>query len=263
MGYFSWKCKGCGHELCEGEEVRLNGCRGTYDGFGCAGGFDAGHSDVYDPSAWHNSCYLKATPEERLDETPSEHAPNQGFGATKLEFVEKYDPEQPYIVDMIRIIVRDKSDDPMELGQKYEWYLTPTGWQDQEAWKKRAEEASDKLWEGVDYKDVDYAEMERRQHEMVGPPPEKNTKEFSDLDAAISASEEFVKGCPQASGGYSVTIFAKQENGAEGAVYEKDVSSKGKVYVENRIGHPPNELPILDTILAEQRETVVNGATDS
>ena len=86
MGMFSWICKGCGLELHEGELVRLNGCKGTYDGYGRAGGFDA-DGDL-DPRAWHEACYQAATSAQKLDETPSKHAPNQGFGFA----LEKYMP---------------------------------------------------------------------------------------------------------------------------------------------------------------------------
>jgi hypothetical protein len=80
MGMFSWECKGCHQELIQGELVRLNGCGGEYDGYGNAGGFDYCNSGSGDPVAWHQKCYGEATDSQKLDETPSRHARNQGFG---------------------------------------------------------------------------------------------------------------------------------------------------------------------------------------
>jgi len=86
MGMFSWECKGCGIELHEGEQVRLNGCQGEYDGYGRAGGFDlnAGGSE---PAAWHEVCYQAAPDKEKLDEEPSNPASNQGFGYALEKFI--------------------------------------------------------------------------------------------------------------------------------------------------------------------------------
>jgi hypothetical protein len=83
MGYFSWICKGCGLELHEGETVRLNGCVGEYDGYGRAGSYD---HNCGEPSAWHEKCYQAATDEQKLDDSPSKHAPNQGFDYTMAEY---------------------------------------------------------------------------------------------------------------------------------------------------------------------------------
>lgn len=92
MGMFSFCCKGCGHELHEQELVRMNGCVGEYDGYGCAGGYNYGDSRN-EPSCWHEACYKKATPDQKLDESPSRHAANQGFGPSCLEFMEGFDPK--------------------------------------------------------------------------------------------------------------------------------------------------------------------------
>ncbi len=77
MGMFSWECKGCDQELVSGEEVRLDGSKGEYDGYGRAGNFEY---NCGEPVAWHQKCYSEATDAEKLDETPSVHARNQGFG---------------------------------------------------------------------------------------------------------------------------------------------------------------------------------------
>ena len=87
MGMFSFVCKGCGRELKGDEIVRLNGCVGEYDSYGRAGGFE--YSGSYDePRAWHERCYQEATPEQKLDETPSKHARNQGFGYPLAIFID-------------------------------------------------------------------------------------------------------------------------------------------------------------------------------
>ena len=87
MGMFSWTCKGCGRELVQDERVRLMGCKGDYDGYGGVPGFDG--SDFYPdaPACWHERCYQAATDAEKLDETPSDRAPNQGFGYPRAENV--------------------------------------------------------------------------------------------------------------------------------------------------------------------------------
>jgi hypothetical protein len=87
---FSWACKGCGHDLKSGELVRMNGCKGTYDGYGGnSGGFD--HENCAgEPVCWHERCYGRANTAERDDETPSKNASNQGFGWEALEFLKGY-----------------------------------------------------------------------------------------------------------------------------------------------------------------------------
>ena len=83
MGMFSFECKGCDQELKMDEEVRLNGCKGIYDGYGRAGSFD--FDGGAEPVAWHQKCYHEATDAEKLDETPSLHARNQGFGYPRAD----------------------------------------------------------------------------------------------------------------------------------------------------------------------------------
>jgi hypothetical protein len=65
------------------EEVRLNGCKGIYDGYGRCGNFDFDGGE--EPVAWHQKCYHEATDAEKLDETPSVHARNQGFGYPRAD----------------------------------------------------------------------------------------------------------------------------------------------------------------------------------
>lgn len=102
MGMFSWACKGCGHDLKSGELVRMNGCKGTYDGYGGnSGGFD--HENCAgEPVCWHERCYGRANTAERDDETPSKNASNQGFGWEALEFLKGYkeQAETTYTVEI-------------------------------------------------------------------------------------------------------------------------------------------------------------------
>lgn len=103
MGYFSFECKGCNQDLVEGELVRLNGCKGEYDGFGGCGTGD-GCVD-YDPAAWHQLCYSKASDAEKLDETPSRNARNQGFGWPRQDCM----PEGSNYVEPPRLHFKDVS----------------------------------------------------------------------------------------------------------------------------------------------------------
>lgn len=103
MGYFSFECKGCNQDLVEGEEVRLNGCKGEYDGYGGCGTGD-GCVD-HSPAAWHKLCYSKATDAEKLDETPSRNARNQGFGWPRQDCM----PEGSSYVEPPRLHFKDVS----------------------------------------------------------------------------------------------------------------------------------------------------------
>ena len=82
MGMFSWCCKGCGEEICQGEFARLNGRKQVYGGYG-----DGDHDEYV---AWHQRCYGAATKEQKLDDNPSKRAKNQGMGAARLRFLEGY-----------------------------------------------------------------------------------------------------------------------------------------------------------------------------
>lgn len=109
MGEFSWKCKGCQGELICTEFVRIDDHVGTYNGYGVvvmdvgsnADGSDTNAWDVFDrsnpnetftrsPNAWHEACHeelLLADANFEDDRPPSEHAPNQGFGAPQERFL--------------------------------------------------------------------------------------------------------------------------------------------------------------------------------
>lgn len=110
MGMFSWKCKGCGEELIAGEQVIIEGHRGTYDGYGRCGDnyklplgipdedvkFDYhkfldskpnGWDKMPNPVAWHAKCHDKATEKQKKNKRPSRRAPNQGFGRPNPAFM--------------------------------------------------------------------------------------------------------------------------------------------------------------------------------
>jgi hypothetical protein len=101
MGMFSWECKGCDQDLVTGELVRLNGRKGEYDGYGDIGG----DCQDYEPAAWHQKCYAEATDLEKLNETPSKHARNQGFGYARQDCM----PEGSTYVEPPRLYFRDVS----------------------------------------------------------------------------------------------------------------------------------------------------------
>lgn len=122
MGMSSYCCKGCGHELKEGELVRLNGCVGDYDGYGRAGGFD--HLEGGTPIAWHNRCYVGASVEDKLDETPSKHASNQGFGFAALENVDGYDSQAKTTYQAVVYV--DHYDSKAEQSTRQQYYVVPT-----------------------------------------------------------------------------------------------------------------------------------------
>lgn len=90
MGFFSWKCKGCGEEICEPEIALVktdNGITwGSYDGYGRAGMWDY-NDEGKEPVIWHKYCYDHATPEEQKDMTQSSYAPNQGCGMPQDRFM--------------------------------------------------------------------------------------------------------------------------------------------------------------------------------
>ena len=91
MGMFSWECKGCSGELIESEEVRIQGFKGIYDGYGRVDSESGGSLDTEgtDMPCWHEKCYQAASNEEKIDMKPSAYAQNQGFGNPKKKFLPK------------------------------------------------------------------------------------------------------------------------------------------------------------------------------
>jgi hypothetical protein len=134
MGYFSWECKGCNQELISGELVRLNGCNGEYDGYGNAGGFEYANSGSGDPSAWHQKCYGEASDSQKLDETPSRHARNQGCGFPRrdcipsiVEYVEP--PRVTYAaipIDHIMIYLKGLWEEDQKRENGFTWFRDMT-----------------------------------------------------------------------------------------------------------------------------------------
>jgi hypothetical protein len=140
MGMFSYLCKGCGQELIEGELVRLNGCKGEYDGYGRAGGFESlGSSNVV---AWHDRCHKTATQTQRDDETPSKGAKDQGFGPAHMEFMPGYEPDYSCKYT-ISIRGCTKEDQERKDFRETLFVLTTKGWVDATLWEEAANKGTD------------------------------------------------------------------------------------------------------------------------
>lgn len=235
MGMFSWKCKGCGHELIEGESVRLNGAQQEYNGYGGS----AAASENYEPSAWHNRCFLKVSQAERLDESPSASAPDQGFGPKKLEFLDGYDENKPTIYSVV--VFTDYFSDREH--DRFELYYTNNGkLEDDLEYRKRLDDISETLtisemddwnsWKllSEDQQEKIYADHKQKcEAALGGKQPCQNGKEFLTIDEAIAAVEVFLpgvfgKGCLPAkvNGNYQMVVYGKQDK-IEGAVYERTV----------------------------------------
>lgn len=236
MGMFSWKCKGCGHELIQGEDVRLDGTRQEYDGYGGT----AARIENYDPSAWHNRCYLKDCV---VDDARSESAPNQGFGPKKLEFLEGYDEAKPttYSVAIFTSYYvggksgrfefyytnNNKLEEYRKCYDKYtENYVIPE-MEDWDSWLLLGEEKQNEICNAHDIK----------RWEAIGKCPQTNTKEFSSIDEAIATIDALLPGClPEIVGGaYSLVVYGNQGSNVEGAVYERSVEGL-EVTEKYRIG---------------------------
>lgn len=181
MGMFSFICKGCNHEIKQGEYVRLNGCIGTYDGYGRAGGYQYSDSNK-EPSAWHNRCYNKAPDQQKLNEEPSKHAPNQGFGIACLENQENYEPEAKTIYQPI--IYVDHYDYKTQKTTKQQWHII-----------------NDVL--------VD----------VLVDQPKTNAKWFEDFEKTKQTIETLIPTLPNPDWGYELAIYGKQEK-AEGLYYK-------------------------------------------
>ena len=230
MGMFSFVCKGCGHELKEGEYVRLNGCVGTYDGYGGAGGFD--YSGSYkEPSAWHIRCYNNASNEDKLNDDPSEHASNQGFGAACLENREHYDPEAKTVFQATIFV--DHHDWKNELTIKQQWYVVDGVLVDQERYESLYELANsitDKMCDELpdDWHSTTSDEDRRAFYQKVQETVENhigmkrpctNAQWFDDFEEAKRTVESLIPSLSNPEWGYSLMIYGKQEK-AEGLYYQ-------------------------------------------
>lgn len=223
MGMFSWKCKGCRNELKQRELVRMNGCVGEYSGYGSAGGFE--YSGSYDePSCWHVLCYNKANVEEKLDDSSSEYAPNQGFGIEALEFLPGFDPD----VTIENFVV---SFDTYEDGERQILYITPNGLLDELVWEKIHEKASEKYRSENDYPESLSSMTDQeikvwsdkvikaRIEEAGGDLPSRLAIRFNSLQDALDEAAKFESSLCD----YSLIVMAEQ-NKLHGCIYDKFVS---------------------------------------
>ncbi len=228
MGMFSWKCKGCGHELIAGELVRLDGSVQTYDGYG-------GSNEDGEPSGWHDRCYRKTSDFERLSETPSLHAPNQGFGPAKLEFLSNYH-ENAATTYTVLVACGWYSEGDCE---EFEFHLTNSGMlEDQKEYQVRYDEAGDAVSltseELDEYRNLpkaerqaEYAAHQKKVEELVGSAmPARNARAFASIDEAIAAVEPLLDHLPEkCEGQYELQIRGKQRE-ASGVVYHRTVSER-------------------------------------
>jgi hypothetical protein len=224
MGYFSWACKGCGHDLKEGELVRMNGCRGLYDGYGGnSGGFS--HDNCHDhPACWHERCYKRANTAERDDETPSDDASFQGFGYPALEFLKGYDEnaETSYTVrvshrtgtypDTKRHDLRIVREGEELVLSDYDSYL--------EAWDNwdHGEEFPENYFEMTDEdKDARQKRLKERFESETGlKDPELNEVSFASMDEA-RAAVDLLLDMPE----YHLVILGTQGE-IQGQCYERE-----------------------------------------
>jgi hypothetical protein len=200
MGMFSWKCKGCGRELVEGERVRMDGCVGEYDGYGRAGNFS--YEGGGEPAAWHKRCYDKASKDQKLDETPSEHAPNQGFGYRCLEFMKGYDPQKPTTFD-VKIYVGRRTDTPggelpYETTQD-DYHLTARGLQSPREWEEKLRELEN------NNEEITAAEVVAK----IGNDPNGSALEFTAFELALKAAMEAVVNFGECD--YEISIWGTQK----------------------------------------------------
>jgi len=207
MGMFSYLCKGCGQELIEGEMVRLNGCKGEYDGYGGAGGFE---DDTGNVAAWHARCYKAAPLAQREDETPSKSAPNQGFGPAHLEFLPGYEPLRSCLF-YVHVRGRTANDSARKPHRESIFAKTIKGWVDTTLWTEDAEKP-------IHAKDI--------------VDPLDCTLLFKTLDEAIREGHHFVKALRDGAcdtrdvlEDYTIYVFGRQgspelEDFAQGIAYE-------------------------------------------
>lgn len=224
MGMFSWCCKGCGHELCTGEWVRIGMHKEEYDGYGGSAGGE------YEPVAWHQACYETATTEQKLDETPSKSAPNQGFGPAKLAFKKGYDlrAETTYTA----VVYGSHYDRETEKSTQYQFLLTDKGLEDELAYDAGREAFAEQYFkdnpEPKDWYEQPYEQREahyEKTHAIIvaqyGSSPESRQIVFSTIEECVQAASGAVgRFLPDGlEGEYTLTIFGTQGK-LVGAVYE-------------------------------------------
>jgi hypothetical protein len=233
MGMFSWCCKGCGHELKADEFVRMNGCKGTYDGYGRCGGYE---SDGDDPVCWHEACYKQASAEEKLDETPSLDAPNQGFGYAALAFLKGYKPDADTLFTS-NVYVCHRDEEGNDLSSEYyvvkhndEYCL-----QDEKLYRKlRDEYSDDEFWDSLpenwwtETSDEECRRVVSEQNKIVDAAigmvsPSENRVDFDSFAEAKMITERLLDQLPHPERGYTVTINGKQGK-LSGIYYERNRS---------------------------------------
>lgn len=234
MGMYSWCCKGCGHELKEGEYVRLNGCVGEYDGYGNAGGFSYNSDcDGHMPSGWHVRCYNNATVEQKLDNSGSNHAPNQGFGLAALENKKGYSPDAETIFQAGIVAVR--YDSKTNKSTRQEWYIVGGVLADQCHYETLYAEANkedgfaQKLYDSRpdnfyemsrDDQTAFYRMLEETIDDHIGMKrPCANAEWYNTFEEAKSVAESLIGTLPNPDWGYELAIYGKQEY-AEGLYYK-------------------------------------------
>jgi len=218
MGMFSWCCKGCGHELKADELVRMNGCKGTYDGYGGnSGGFDSENCDG-EPVCWHERCYGRASTAERDDDTPSKHAAGQGFGYPALAFMKGYKEGSK---TEYRIVVHTFREPRQEL------HAVPSadGYElsDQLAYRAAYDncegpELPDNFQEMTDDERDDFLRFYREEVEkkLGMKNPEDNHARFTSLECARKVADSLVSDIPE----YDLVILGCQGK-VEGLCYER------------------------------------------
>jgi hypothetical protein len=217
MGMFSWCCKGCGHELKMDELVRMNGCKGTYDGYGGnSGGFDSYGGEV-EPACWHEACYRKATQEERDDETPSRHAGNQGFGHPALAFLKGYKEEAKteYRVVVYYKVAEERpphhvvrEGDGLVLRSRKEYV---EAYENYEGEDDPGTHATDEEW-------ASWADARREGFERATglKDPEATCVRFASIEEARKAGDALVADIPE----YDLVVLGRQGK-TEGLCYER------------------------------------------
>lgn len=219
MGMFSWACKGCGHDLKIGELVRMNGCKGLYDGYGGnSGGFNWEGAEG-EPVCWHERCYQRANTAQRDDETPSDNASNQGFGHPALEFLKGYkeDAETTY-----KVVIHTRTGTQPSLKQFHPvWQGGELVLLDHEAYRK----AWDSYDDGADPDGMTDEELEawrKGLHERFEAQtglknPKLNSVAFASFKEAKKAADHLTKDIQE----YHLVILGRQGD-LEGQCYERE-----------------------------------------
>ena len=221
MGMFSWACKGCGHDLKTDELVRMNGCKGCYDGYGGnSGGFDMDNCEG-EPVCWHERCYKRANTAQREDETPSDNASNQGFGHPALEFLKGYkdDAETTYKF-VISTYTETKRCEfhPVKEGENLV-LLDHNAYRD--AWNNYDDGSDLDKMTDKEFKAYCKGLHERFETQTGLKNPKLNSVTFPSLEEAKKTADQIVRDIPE----YDLIILGRQGE-LEGLCYERGRSMK-------------------------------------